>query len=268
MAVQQIQLRREHLQPVAHEHIRNTPGEFCCVDALFGEKCAAVLPEIVVHGGIEHVPLKPVTGTLPHLTDQQRFRILAFDRTAERPPEAIVDLAGHIQPPAVNAVFPYPVSAYVAEIFLHLRICGVQLWHHALIGEAGVVRNFLRGFGAMHGEGQIIEPVFVAGFLLIFDHVLKGEEMPAAVIEHAVDNDPNAGSVERIDHSPERFISAEAGVNVVIIQQIILVVFPGGEDRIQIHAVDAQRFQIIHIPRNPVQRPAELSPHGLLSKTL
>ena len=268
VAVQQIQLRREHLQPVAHEHIRNTPGEFCCVDALFGEKSAAVLPEIVVHGGVEHVPLKPVTGAFPDLADQQRFRILAFDRTAERPPEAIVDLAGHVQPPAVDAVFPHPVSAHVTEVFLHLRICGIQLRHHAFIGEAGVVRNFLRGFGAMHGEGQIIEPVFVAGFLLILDHILKGEEMPAAVIEHAVDDDPNARSVQRIDHSPECLIPAEAGVNVVIIQQIILVVFPGGEDRIQIHAVDAQRFQVIHIPRNPVQRPAELSPHGLLSKTL
>ena len=209
-----------------------------------------------------------MTGTLPHLTDQQRFRILALDRIAERPPEAIVDLAGHIQPPAVNAVFPYPVSAYVAEVFLHLRICGIQLWHHALIGEAGVVRNFLRGFGAMHGEGQIIEPVFIAGFLLIFNHVLKSEEMPAAVIEHAVDDDPNAGSVQRIDHSPECLIPSEAGVNVVIVQQVVLVVFPGGENWVQIYTVDAQRFQVIHIPRDAVQRSAEFAPHGLLSKTL
>ena len=92
--------------------------------------------------------------------------------------------------------------------------------------------------------------------------------MPAAVIEHAVDDDSDTGAMQRIDHSPERLISAEAGVNVVIVQQVVLVVFPGGENWVQIYTVDAQRFQIIHIPRNPVQRPAELSPHGLLSKAL
>ena len=92
--------------------------------------------------------------------------------------------------------------------------------------------------------------------------------MPAAVIEHAVDNNPDAGSVERIDHIPEGVISAEAGVNVVIVQQVVLVVFPGGENWVQINAVDTQRFQIIHILRNPLQRSAELSPYGLLFESL
>ena len=69
-------------------------------------------------------------------------------------------------------------------------------------------------------------------------------------------------------HTEEGVISAEAGVNMVIVQQIVLVVFPGGEDRIQINAVDTQRFQIIHILCNPLQRSAELSPHGLLFKSL
>ena len=268
MTVQKVQLRREHLQPVAHKHIRNAPGKGRRVNALFGEKRAAVLPEVVVHGGVEHISLKPMPGAFPYLADQQRLRVFAFDRAAERPPEAVVDLAGHVQPPAVNAVFPHPVSAHVTEVFLHLRVRGVQLWHHAFIGETGVAGNFLRGWGAMHGEGQAVEPVFVTGLLLMFNHVLKGKEMPAAVVEHAVDNNPDAGSVERIDHIPEGIIPAEAGVNMVIVQQIVLVVFPGGEDRIQINAVDTQRFQIIHILRNPLQRSAELSPYGLLFESL
>ena len=268
MTVQKVQLRREHLQPVAHEHIRNAPGKGRRVNALFGEKRTAVLPEVVVHGGVENITVQPMLGSFPHLTNQDTLRLFFFHRLPKCPPEAIVDLAGHIQPPSVNAVFPHPVSAHVTEVFLHLRVRGVQLWHHAFIGETGVAGNVLRGLGTMHGEGQAVEPVFVTGLLLMFNHVLKGEEMPAAVVEHAVDNDPDAGSVECIDHIPEGVISAEAGVNMVIVQQIVLVVFSGGEDRIQINAVDTQRFQIIHILRNPLQRSAELSPYGLLFKSL
>ena len=207
-----------------------------------------------------------MAGAFPYLADEQRLRVFALDRAAERTPEAVVDLAGHVQPPAVDAEFPHPISAHIAEVFLHLWVGGIQFRHHPLIGEAGVARNFLRRFGAMHREGQIIEPVPVRRFFLIPDHVLKGKEMPAAVIEDAVDDDPDAGGVQGADHGPECLVSAEAGVHVIVIQQIVLVVFPGGKDWVQINAVDAQRLQVIHIPGHAFQCSAQLPVYGVLLK--
>ena len=52
---------------------------------------------------------------------------------------------------------------------------------------------------------------------------------------------------------------------MIIIQQIILVVLPCRENRIEIDAVDAQRLEIVHILSNAIQRSAQLPMDGLVT---
>ena len=184
MAVQQIQLRRGDLQLVAQEHVRDPSGKCKGIHTAPGEKQLAMLAEVIVHGRVEHIPLQPVPCRLPDLTDQECLRLHGLHRLAEGTPEAVIHLAGHIQPPAVNVKLPYPVGSHLTEIVLHLPIGGIQLGHHPLVGKAGIVGVDLRGFGALYGEFQAVEPGAVFGLLLIADHVLKGEEVPAAVVEN------------------------------------------------------------------------------------
>ena len=159
VAVQKIQLRRNHLQPVTHPHVGNAPRKIRRVDGLLGKKQLAVLSEVIVHGGVEHIALKPVSGTLPDLADEQGLRVHFLDGPAESPPEAVVHLAGYVQPPSVDAEFRHPVAPHPAEVVLHLRIPGVEFGHHPFVSETGVGWVFLRGSGTLHRKFQVVKPV-------------------------------------------------------------------------------------------------------------
>ena len=96
MTVEQIHLRIGHLQLVAHELVRTARRKTICVQTALGKETTAVLTEVVVHGGIEHIPIQPVPRRLPDLADQQGIGFRSFDGGAESAPKAIVNLARHI----------------------------------------------------------------------------------------------------------------------------------------------------------------------------
>ena len=159
-----------------------------------------MLAEVVVHRGVEHVPAQPVPRGLPHLADEQDVGIYGLYGAAEGPPEAVVHLAGHIEPPAVYAELLHPVPAHGAEIVPDLAVRRVQLRHHALIGVAGIRGVGLPVLRALHGEAQAVKPRAAARALLVLYHVLKGAEVPAAVVEHAVDYNADAPGVQGVHH--------------------------------------------------------------------
>ena len=161
MAVQQIKLRVQYREFIPHPHIGHAGIKFCCIDTLFGKESAAVLAEIVVHGGVEDITVQPVLGSLPYLTNQDTLRLFFFHRLPKCPPESVVDLAGDIQTPAVNIKFPHPIAAHLAEILLYFRVAGVGFRHHALIAEAFIGRIGFGIFRPLYRELQIVKPVFI-----------------------------------------------------------------------------------------------------------
>ena len=82
MAVEQVELRRDHLLAIAHQHVPATAGKGAGVDALLGEKAPGMLAEVVVHRRIEHIAVQPVPGGLPYLAHQQAIGLDRLDAAA------------------------------------------------------------------------------------------------------------------------------------------------------------------------------------------
>ena len=80
------------------------------------------------------------------------------------------------------------------------------------------------------GKLRPVKPRAAARALLVCYHVLKGAEVPAAVVEHAVDYNADAPGVQGVHHGAERLVPAEAGVDVHVVYGVVLVIFAGGED--------------------------------------
>ena len=111
MAVKEIELCRNCLHPVAHEHIGDPSGKVSSINGGFCKEQVTVLPKIVVHCRVEHITLEPMAGGFPDFADQQDIRLDFLDGFPEGSPEAIIHLAGNIQTPAINTKFLYPVAS-------------------------------------------------------------------------------------------------------------------------------------------------------------
>ena len=55
-------------------------------------------------------------GVFPDLPDDDGIRLCRLYRGTERAEETVVQLVRHVQPPAVDVEFLYPVSSHIAEI--------------------------------------------------------------------------------------------------------------------------------------------------------
>ena len=116
MTVQQIQLGKQGVFPVAQQQSGNVGIEGFRIHRFLREKSAAIPAEIVIHRGIHHIPVQIMGGVFPDLPDDDGIRLCRLYRGAEGAEEAVVQLVRHVQPPAVDVKLPYPVDADVAEI--------------------------------------------------------------------------------------------------------------------------------------------------------
>ena len=154
-------------------------------------------------------------------------------------------------------------TTFHSSLFSGTTHITIQLWHHPLIGEAFVFRIILRIVRTHHGEFQTVEPVSVRGCLSFFHHIFKGEKMPAAMIEHAVDQNADSPCMKHTYQMMQCLVAAKARVNVKIIQKIVFVVLSCHKDGIQVYAVHAQLFQIVNIVGNTPQCAAQFAAYGL-----
>ena len=95
------------------------------------------------------------------------------------------------------------------------------------------------------------------------DHILKSKEMPPHMIEHPVYNNAHIPGMAGIDQLAEFLIRSEAGINMKVIHEIVLVIFPRRENRIHIDTVDAKAGNVIQIFKHAADRPAMFAAAGL-----
>ena len=86
--------------------------------------------------------------------------------------------------------------------------------------------------------------------------VPEGFKPPAAMIEHTVDDDPHAHGVGGLYQRPEILVCPEGRVDVEVIDQVVLMVFAGDKDGVQIKAGKAQLLDVGQVLRDAADRAA------------
>ena len=265
VAVQQIELGEHGGLPVAGEQPVQPHGQPARIKGAPGEELQGQAPEIVIHAGIQHVALQKVRRVLPHLADEERVGLCGLDRGAEGPQKAVVDLVGHIQPPAVYIKGFDPVAAYFAEVGARLRTGQVRLGHVRHIGKARVFGqlSLRREAGMLR---QVVEPAVVAGLPAPGQHVLKEGMAAAHMVEHAVEDHAHAAGVRGMHQLPEVLAGAEAGVHTEVVQRVVLVIAAGGKDGVEVETVASQTFDGVQIFADAAERAAQQRAAGFAAE--
>ena len=79
------------------------------------------------------------------------------------------------------------------------------------------------------------------------------------MVEHTINNHTHSPCMAVVNQLPEIFIRTETGIDVMIIQQIVLVVLPCCKNRIHVNAGSTQFLNVIQILDHAAQRSAEFS---------
>ena len=217
------------------------------------------LGQAVVHHAVQLVARQPRARVVPGFAQDQRVRVGGLDSLAEGAQEIIADFIHHVQPPAVDAEFPYPPRAHAAEIIDHGGIAGVELGHVAGKAEGAVIALFMAWKIAVDQEKVIIRRGLAAAL-----DVLKEGMMLGAVVEHAVQQHAHAARVRSLHQLTEGSLSAEPRVHIIIIHDAVFVVGGGGVNGRKIQAVNAQVAQVIQMLRYARQVAAKVHPGGWL----
>lgn len=201
-------------------------------------------------------PAQPVPRAAPDLAYEQRVALYGLAAAAKLPPEAVVRLVGHVQPPPVRIELAQPILADAAEVVAHLIVRRVQLRHEPLIAEALIIRPLAR-FGIGNGKLQPVEPVRVPALSLLFQHVAEGEKLRAAVVEHPVEYNAHAARVALLNELAEIGVGAQTGVYVQVVYGVVFVILPGGEDGVEVDAVGPEPGYVVEVFTYTAYGPAE-----------
>ena len=155
VAVNQVQLRQGDLpivspvqrfqvfgkgDGVAHAQVVAAGFLVTAVIGFFAEELHRQRHENVIHDGVELVALQPAAAIAPNLADNVGLGVGLAHPAAEFLPEGvIVNLVGHIQPPAVNAEI-HPVTGHIQQVGAGAGIMGVELGQPGQVGPGGVVQ--------------------------------------------------------------------------------------------------------------------------------
>ena len=255
---------------------RQTVRQLPAVDRAGREEPHRQLAQRVVHRRIERIALQPDGRVAHHLAEQVGVRL---DRPHHRPqvaPHVRVDVARHVQPPAVDPVVPYPAGERLQQVGARLRIGQVHARHgrHAvpcLVGRlhrrAGVGRLLDRQPGLPPPHRQPLgqapvrrhvravadaqrplldhEPVAKLRSAPVPHHVGEGEEARMDVVDRDVQHHPHARLMRRVDQRAQRVVAAEQRVDGQVVDRVVAVVGGRGEDRREIERLDAQPRQIV-----------------------
>ena len=191
--------------------------KFLCGNFPKGKEITTVLPEIIIHGGIKHVSVQPGLRALPYLPYHNTLRIFLMSSPMEISPKSPIHFICHIQTPAIHLKFPNPITAYFHKISSFLRIRRIQLRHLPLISETTVCRLFFFRCRAYHRKLQLIKPVGIFGAFSFFHHIAKLREIPAAMVEHTINDNVHSSVVNILHQFPELFVRSHIGGHMKIV---------------------------------------------------
>ena len=80
---------------------------------------------------------------------------------------------------------------------------------------------------------------------------MERPEPAAGVVEDAVEDDPHAAAVRRVEELAERRVAAEERVDLEVVVRVVAVVGGRLEDRRQVQRVDAERLDVVEVLDDP-----------------
>ncbi len=177
--------------------------------------------ELVIHHGIEHVALHPALGFGGDLADDVGFGIGGLDDGAEFLPEGIIiNIKGHIQAPAVDALFN-PIPGNIENKFPHLGVIGVEFRQFRRIPPTAVIGFALIG---MQRVTPNVKPIQVGRLSATFENVIELEESPAGMVENTIQDNANIPAVGFFQQSIECGSATQQGVDLHVVMGVIAVV--------------------------------------------
>ena len=213
-------------------------------------------PERVVHQRVEAVAAEPVGRLVPDLSDEVGVGTDGPATTAELAPESrVVDLGRDVEPPAVRAE-PEPVLGGREEVLADRRRLDGELRQGrqappGRVAESTVaarIRPPVRVRIELPFAGEDVrvevEPLPVRRGEPVLDDVMERPEAAAAVVEHAVEDDPHPPAVSLGEELAEGLVPAEERVDRAVVVGVVAMVGGRGEDRREVEGGDAKLGEV------------------------
>ncbi len=213
-------------------------------DQLPGGEADVETGQDVVHRAVETVARgDPVGRVVPQLAHQVEVRVDLAGALPELLPEAgRDDLAGHVEPPAVDAL-ARPVFPHLHQVLADVRVVGVELRQRrdappgVVVGRGVVVR--------VQRPALDVEPVDPGRFRTVLQQVAELEEPPAGVVEDPVQHHPHAPLVAVVEKTPEGALASEDRVHAVVVVGVVAMVGGRLEDGIEVQRGDPEVAEVV-----------------------
>ena len=228
--------------------------------------------ELVVHRRVPLIAQRPGRGHVPLFTDNIGVRIGAADGRAEPFPITViriighagVNVAGHIQPPAICILHPKAgnsIRAAIVDKVAYLLVAAVQLGQ-TVKAKPGFIRRVTGAASRSRRDGRREEiPVPVlAGFAFasairsrIPVVAVKIDAVGRSVVKHTIQDDVDAPVVRFRHQCLEEGQIAKVVINHAVISRVIFVIGWRLENGVHINDRDAQILQVIQFIQNALQ---------------
>ena len=208
------------------------------VALVVGDAVAAV----VVHPAV----VVAVEG-LPH---QHELRL---DRVGQRPQfrqETQVQAVGHVQAQSVDVILPHPAAHHIEQIRLDRRVLQVEFDQFVAALPAFVPETVVVVGVAVKTQ---VEPVLVGAVPLFLLHIAESPETAAHMVEHTVQQHPDARLVQGVHHGFQVPVGAQAAVHLRVVAGVVAVGV-ALKQRVEQHAGSAQFPDMLH-PVQHTQQP-------------
>ena len=157
-------------------------------------------------------------------------------------------IKGHIQSESVYLTLRQIELSHPGQVFLHLRIIGIELWHHGNIAE-----GFIIAFIPFRLVAVYIVPMVIPAFPPLAHHILKQRVQKAGMVEYQIHHDQDIPAMGFLHQSLKILHGAEHGINGKVIVYIILVGTDGRMNRCHVNGAYPQFLQVRKFFPNAVQ---------------
>src|SRR5699024_4642165 len=122
---------------------------------------------------------------------------------------------GGVQAEPVDIEIIDPLSYGAQQMVHHFRIAEIEFYQVVMPLPAFIPERIPHGASA--SKIQVMEPAAVMGILAVALNVCKGPELPAHMIKHTVQNNPDPVLMELLAQGTETMVVAQALIDLIVV---------------------------------------------------